>query len=150
MCSSTEENIVPGRRGFPVPASSALRPVPLARGAEAEVVAEAERILAQADSRLFPTGGARVLTFADWLRDDLETYGDLESRRAHPSSVFPELAEWPEDALRQALEMTAEDIAADARALARIIAELEGGRDDAEDGESPLLPERPPGSDAKD
>jgi hypothetical protein len=94
---------------------------------EVEVIAEAERLLAEADSRLFVTGGALVLRFADWLRDDLETYADLEVGHVHPASVFPELADWPpDDALGRALERTSEDIAADTCVLARAIAEAHG------------------------
>jgi len=70
---------------------------------------------------------AGLLPRADWLRDELKIYSDLKSGRAHPASVFPELAECrPDDAKQQALERAAEDIAADAGVLIQVIDELTG------------------------
>jgi hypothetical protein len=130
--------IVDGSKGSHSPDGGSVHPAPLGllvfEPTKPEVIAEAERVLAEADSRLFLTGGARVLSVADFLRDGLEIYAALEADRLHPASVFPEVPEWPlEDALRQALESAAADIASDTCLLARVIAEAEASCDDVAD-----------------
>jgi hypothetical protein len=114
---------VAGSGGFHNPDGDSVHSRPLGL----MVIAEAERVLADADSRLFLTGGAQVLSVADFLRDGLEIYAALEADRVDPASVFPELAEWPlDDALRQALASAAADIVSDTCLLSRVIAEAEG------------------------
>lgn len=99
---------------------------PVISGADA--ITEAERVLAEADSYLFLTGGARVLEHADWLRDDLATYEGLlrdpcDTSYLHPATVFPELAGPPDHALREALESATKDVLYGTRILALVIAE---------------------------
>jgi hypothetical protein len=96
---------------------------------KAEVIARAERVLAEATSRQSGAGREQVLEFAACLWYAVEDYAHLEAGHIHPVSMFPELAELPaDDMLGQALDRVLDGIADCTLVLALTMDEVPGMR----------------------
>jgi hypothetical protein len=103
---------------------------------EPETIARARDALAAVCSDAFgwpsdPWSRRQIGDYAEWLKDDLETYEGLLDGRVHPVIEFPELEQiWPCDALEQAIEKVTRDITAGASALVAGLGEQAAGRPD--------------------
>jgi hypothetical protein len=106
---------------------------------EPEAIARARGALAAVCSDAFgwpsdPGSRRQIGNFAEWLRDDLETYEGLVDGRICPVVEFPELDQiWSGDALEQALEKVTRDITAGASALVAGLGEQAAGQMDKDD-----------------
>jgi hypothetical protein len=103
---------------------------------EPEAIARARGALAVVCSDAFgwpsdPGSCRQIGDYAEWLKDDLETYEGLLEGRIHPVIEFPELDQiWSGDALEQAIEKVTRDITAGASALVAGMGEQAAGQVD--------------------
>jgi hypothetical protein len=104
---------------------------------EAEAIARASAALSWVRADTFPWAfaqGGEIGMYAAGLRESLEDYAALTTRRTHPATVFPDLEDGRDNAMETALDRVTQDIRDWTEALADLAQKAEDAARRQEEG----------------